>query len=319
MIDIYLEDALKWKGHFFYQNSKGENVILFITQPDVEMLMAAPTVWQKSPQQPLEQSKSQVQGIAASIINLGICHYWRVKNYDHSAPTSPFTQPAKLEEVDFVIPLRKTDVFRAYMELFAPIAHEVWECTPTLPMECSEGDNWYTYMYACECDARQAFLQSELYQCLNDEQRRTIYGYTSRFIDFLAKNYPVSIRTQHRIMEALSRDIPPIQLHLETKTQIIRKKEYCKKLSTFLVPQSDPCMDDDDVQTHLEEAAKGGATDLANYLSSEEGKRHFNFRNMSRPQVLSILNEECHTDIKNDTFYRACAKCNLTFPNNAMK
>lgn len=319
MIDIYLEDALKWEGHFFYQNSNGDNLILFITQPNVESLRAAPTVWLKSPQQPMDQSKSQVQGIAASIINLGICHYWRVKGYDHRAPTTPFKKPAKLEEVDFVFPIRKTDVYSAYMELFAPIAHEVWERSPSLPLECTDGDNWYTYLYACESDARQAFLQSELYQSLNLYQRQTIYGYTSRFIDFLAKNYPVSLRTRHRIMEALSRDIPPIQLQITNNTKIVRKKEYCKKLSTFLIPEADPCADDDDIQTHLEEAARGGATELANYLSSKEGQRHFNFRNMSRPRVLATINEECGTDIKDDTFYRACSKCNLTFPNNAMR
>ena len=312
-----MEDAMRFDMYFSYLDANGENKIIFNTSPDVQTLRAAPAIWMRLKDQPLDQSQLQVQGFAASIITLGINHYWHERDYFEGKPRFP--EPAKLEDLDFFLFCKKTEVFRSYMNAFAPIAHEVWECSPTLPLECSEGDNWYTYLYACECDARQAFLQSELYQCLNDNQRRTIYGYTSRFIDFLAKNYPVSIRTQHRIMEALSRDIPPIQLHLETKTQIIRKKEFCKKLSTFLVPQSDPCMDDDDVQTHLEEAAKGSATDLANYLSSEEGQRHFNFRNMSRPQVLAILNEECHTDIKEDTFYRACNKCNLAFPNNAMQ
>ena len=56
---------------------------------------------------------------------------------------------------------------------------------------------------------------------------------------------------------------------------------------------------------------------LANYLSSDEGKKHFDFRNMSRPQVLATLNEECGTDIKDDTFYRACRVCDLAFLNNA--
>ena len=205
------------------------------------------------------------------------------------------------------------------MKVFAPIAHEVWEQSPTLPIECSEGDNWYTYMYTCECEAKQDFLQSELYLHLTAEQRKIIYGYATFFIEFLAKNYPVSTRVQYQIMEALSRNMPPIELHIETKTHITRRKEYCKKLSTFLVPEADPCADDDDIQTHLEEAAKGGAMSLANYLSSDEGKKHFDFRNMSRPQVLATLNEECGTDIKDDTFYRACRVCNLAFLNNAMK
>ena len=40
---------------------------------------------------------------------------------------------------------------------------------------------------------------------------------------------------------------------------------------------------------------------------------------MSRPQALATLNEACGTDIKDDTFYRACRVCDLAFLNNAMK
>ena len=312
-----IEGALEWNGYFIYKNPDGDEVMLFTTNPDVDSLRSASAVWLRKRNQSAEQSKLQVQGFAAAVISLAINHYWTIQNYDEYS--RPMGGPANLEDLDCMLYCRKKELFQAYMKVFAPIAREVWEQNPTLPMECSEGDNWYTYMYACECDAREEFLKSELYQHLSNEQRKNIYGYITFFIEFLAKNYPVSMRVQHQILEAFNRNMPPIQLHVETKTQITRKKESCKKLSTFLVPQSDPCMDDDDVQTHLEEAAKGGATDLANYLSSEEGQRHFNFRNMSRPQVLAILNKECGTDIKDDTFYRACRICNLSFPNNAMR
>ena len=312
-----MEDALKWNGYFIYKNPDGEDVMILTTNPDVEGLRAAPAVWLRKRGQTIEQSKLQVQGFAASVISLAINHYWHIRNY--SEGDNPFPVPAKLEDLDCMLYCRKTEIFRTYMQVFAPIAHEVWEQSPTLPMVCSEGDNWYTYMYACECEAQQAFLESELYQHLTYKQKQIIYGYATLFIEFLAKNYPVSMRVQHQIMEALSRNMPPIQLHIENKTHITRRKEYCKKLSTFLVPEADPCADDDDIQTHLEEAAKGGAMSLANYLSSDEGKKHFDFRNMSRPQVLATLNEECGTDIKNDTFYRACRVCDLAFLNNAMK
>ena len=309
--------VLEWNGYFIYKNPDGEDVMIFTTNPDVKALRSAPIVWLRKRGQSIEQSKMQVKGFAASIISLAINHYWTIKNFEEGV--HPMVEPAQLQDLDCMLYCRKTDLFRSYMKVFAPIAHEVWEQSPTLPLECSEGDNWYTYMYACECEAREDFLKSELYQHLSNEQRKIIYGYTTFFIEFLAKNYPVSTRVQFKIMEALGRNMPSIELHIETKTRITRQKEYCKKLSTFLIPEADPCADDDDIQTHLEEAAKGGATDLANYLSSEEGKRHFNFRNMSRPQVLAILNEECHTDIKDDTFYRACLKCNLAFLNNAMQ
>ena len=312
-----MDYALEWNGYFIYKNPDGEDVMILTTNPDIKELRAAPAVWLRKISQSIEQSKMQVQGFAASVISLAINHYWHIRKY--SKEDNPFPVPAKLEDLDCMLYCRKTEIFRTYMKVFAPIAREVWEQSPTLPMECSEGDNWYTYMYACECDARQAFLKSELYQHLTHEQKKIIYGYTTFFIEFLAKNYPVSMRVHHQIMEAFSRNMPPIQLHLENNTHITRRKEYCKKLSTFLIPEADPCADDDHIQTHLEEAAKGGATSLANYLSSDEGKKHFDFRNMSRSQVLAILNEECNTDIKDDTFYRACRACNLVFLNNAMK
>ena len=312
-----MDYALEWNGYFIYKNPDGEDVIILTSNPDVKELRAAPAVWLRKRGQSIDQSKLQVQGFAASVLSLAINHYWHIRNY--SERDNPFPVPAKIENLDCMLYCRKTEIFRTYMQVFAPIAHEVWEQSPTLPMECSEGDNWYTYMYACECDARQAFLESELYQHLTYEQKQIIYGYTTFFIEFLAKNYPVSIRVQHQIMEALSRNMPPIQLHIENKTHITRRKEYCKKLSTFLIPEADPCADDDDIQTHLEEATKGGAMSLANYLSSDEGKKHFDFRNMSRSQVLTTLNEECGTDIKDDTFYRACRVCDLAFLNNAMK
>lgn len=312
-----LEGIITWNGYFLFRNQDGEEVVLFTTCPQVERLSAAPAVWIRKKEQPLEQAKLQVQGFAASVISLAINHYWTIHHYDEY--TNPMKEPAKLEDLDCMLYCRKSVLFGSFMKEFAPIAREVWEQSPTLPMECSEGDNWYTYMYCCECDARQEFLNSELYQHLSNEQKKIIYGYTTFFIEFLAKNYPVSMRVQHQIMEALSRNMPPIQLHIENKTHITRRKEYCKKLSTFLVPEADPCADDDDIQTHLEEAAKGGAMSLANYLSSDEGKKHFDFRNMSRPQVLATLNEECGTDIKDDTFYRACRVCDLAFLNNAMK
>lgn len=312
-----MEDALKWNGYFIYKNPDGEDVMILTNNPDVEGLRAAPAVWLRKRGQTIEQSKLQVQGFAASVISLAINHYWTIKNYEEGV--HPMVEPAQLQDLDCMLYCRKKELFRAYMDVFAPIAHEVWEQSPILPMECSEGDNWYSYMYSCECEAREDFLKSELYQHLTYEQKQIIYGYTTFFIEFLAKNYPVSTRVQLRIMEALSRNMPPIQLHIETKTHITRQKQYCKKLSTFLIPEADPCADDDDIQTHLEEAAKGGAMSLANYLSSDEGKKHFDFRNMSRTQVLTTLNEECGTDIKDDTFYRACRVCNLAFLNNAMQ
>ena len=218
-----MDYALEWNGYFIYKNPDGEDVMILTTNPDVEALRAAPAVWLRKRGQAIEESKLQVQGFAASVISLAINHYWTIKNYEEGV--HPMVEPAQLQELDCMLYCRKMDLFRSYMQVFAPIAHEVWEQSPTLPMECSEGDNWYTYMYACECDARQAFLESELYQHLTYKQKQIIYGYTTFFIEFLAKNYPVSTRVQHQIMEALSRNMPPIQLQITNNTHITRQKE----------------------------------------------------------------------------------------------
>lgn len=97
------------------------------------------------------------------------------------------------------------------------------------------------------------------------------------------------------------------------KKELKRAKKQHTSFSTFLVPKANPNVDDIVVQRNYEAAAKSGATALAEYLSSNEGKTHFDFRNLSRPEVLKTINKECGTNIKEDTFYRACTKRNLFF------
>lgn len=327
LLDI--KAKLQWHGSMAYQTEDGKQWLLFVTQPNVRELHAAPTAWLKPLEQPIEQSQMQVQGFAAAIINNAIYNYWQEKwrglNFSDPQLVKQFFiawekrdimfEPENIENLDFLVFLSKNELFQTYMDLYAQTARQVWENSPTIPQECSEDDKWYSYLYACECQAREDFLQTDLYKHLTTIQKQTVYGYMTRFIDFLVKNYHITTKAQHEIMQALGRDLPPVQLTINTQTTITRQKEYCKKLSTFLIPNVEPDVDDDDIQTHLEEAAAGGATDLANYLSSSEGRLHFDFRNMSRPQVLAILNEECGTEIKEDTFYRACQKCDLYFSN----
>lgn len=314
-------------------DSKNKPQLIISRMPSVADRTEAPLIYANDFDQPMDKAVLQADGFMAAVINLAMLCYWRrrwsgynftnIEVVENVLNTYHIQKPIEdritLQHLSFDLPIEVEEIFRAYMEAFMPVMQKVWKLNPAVQLECIEGDNIYTYIYVHELSSPERLLNSELYANLSDHQKETLKLYGKRFLQWLPKNYPITSASHHRVMQAMGMDLPPIQLQITNNTQIIRKKEYCKKLSTFLVPQSDPCMDDDDVQMHLEEAANGGATDLANYLSSEEGKRHFNFRNMSRPQVLAILNEECGTEIKDDTFYRACMKCNLKFPNIAMR
>ena len=145
----------------------------------------------------------------------------------------PIPEKANLSDLQFLTDISIIDFCQAYMEAFETITRQVWEHTPTIPIECWEGDNFYTHMYACECDSRAEFLKTELYQNLTLVQQQTIYGYSLRFAEFLVKRYPVSKQKQCQIMEAMMRDMPPIQLEITNNTEITRKGLVIPKVGNY--------------------------------------------------------------------------------------
>ena len=244
----YKQNALalkmKWKGSFSCNlKTQQEQQLLFATMPDKETTQSAPMVWFKGIKQPFSKSRSQVSGFLASVINYAIyCHgeqNWDTLNFADKDIVSSFISAwekfepiivlEKLEDLNFVFSINILDLCQAYMDIIVPMTREALERNPTLPIVCWEGDKLYSYMYSCEQQAREDFLHSELYANLNSTQQRFLYGYISRFLEFLAKNYPVSSHTQFEQMQAIGKDVPNIRVQLHNEITIIRPGEKPKK------------------------------------------------------------------------------------------
>ena len=68
---------------------------------------------------------------------------------------------------------------------------------------------------------------------------------------------------------------------------------------------------DEQVQTNLLNAAKAGATALARYLTSNEGKIYFDFRGEDKKRIIATLNSELGTQISHKSFCAALARNGL--------
>ena len=77
--------------------------------------------------------------------------------------------------------------------------------------------------------------------------------------------------------------------------------------STYLRRQLGLGKSDDEVQNNLKNAAQEGATELARYLTSNEGKIYFDFRGQNKSKIISTLNQELGTAISEKAF---CAALN---------
>ncbi len=245
---VDIKDKLKWKSHFICELVKHqETQIILATMPNIDDLRTAPAIWIKDINAPFNTSQLQAQGFIASLINYAIYSYqgkrWQTYNFADPLFLQQFTQSwekreplldiANLSDLQFLTDISIIDFCQAYMDTFETITRQVWERTPTIPIECWEGDNFYTYMYACECDSRAEFLKTELYQSLTPAQKQTIYGYSLRFAEFLVKRYPVSKQKQCQIMEAMMRDMPPIQLEITHNTEITRTGLVIPKVGNY--------------------------------------------------------------------------------------
>lgn len=278
---IDIKDKLNWKGHLIceLENHK-EMQIIFATLPNVEKQRSAPAIWIKDLNSPFKTVKLHAQGFIAALINYAMYCYWVKRWQTYNFANLPFLQQficswekqepipekANLSDLQFLTDISIIDFCQAYMDAFETITRQVWERTPTIPIECWEGDNFYTYMYACECDSRTEFLNTELYQNLTLTQQQAIYGYSLRFTEFLVKRYPVSIQKQYQIMEAMMRDMPPIQLEITNNTEITRKG--------YPIPEKNNYHD---VIRWLEQEK----TDGRDYLAEADGNRSKMCKNLS--------------------------------------
>ncbi len=246
LVDI--KDKLKWKSHFVCElQNHQEMQIILATMPDMKELRTAPAIWIKDLNAPLKTVKLHAQGFIAALINYAIYCYWvnRWQTYNFAnlsflqqficswEKREPIPEKANLSDLQFLTDISIIDFCQAYMDAFETITRQIWERTPTIPIECWEGDNFYTHMYACECGSRADFLKTELYQNLTLSQKQTIYGYSLRFAEFFVKRYPVSQQTQYQIMEAMMRDMPPIQLEITHNTEITRTGLIIPKVGNY--------------------------------------------------------------------------------------
>lgn len=70
---------------------------------------------------------------------------------------------------------------------------------------------------------------------------------------------------------------------------------------------------DEEIQQRLEDKAKQGATALARYLASSEGKLYFDLAGRSYAEIIRTINQELGTNIEEQAFQRAMTRNRLSF------
>ena len=70
---------------------------------------------------------------------------------------------------------------------------------------------------------------------------------------------------------------------------------------------------DEEIQQRLEDKAKQGATALARYLASSEGKLYFDLAGRSYAEIIRTINQELGTNIEEQAFQRAMTRNGLSF------
>ena len=223
---------------------------IFTTMPSVQTLQDAPLIWMRDIDEPDDKLRLQLRGFLAALANYVIYQYWAA--YMAHAPfdnliflekfiaawtnRNPIIDIGRLENLHFVTPINTKEFCQAYMDVYMPMSRTVWERKPSVPIECWDGDKIYSYLYACEQEAKAELLKSELYSHLTHEQQKDIYTYSNRFLEFLTKNYPISSKTQFEVMQAIGRDLPQITLEIHNNVEITRVgQEKQKKEETPIV------------------------------------------------------------------------------------
>ena len=233
-----LKEMLKSKCYYTFRlNAQNKPQFVFSSIPGNDSTQSAPMIWIKDVDKPYDQSRKQVIGFLAGIINYAMYCYWAKhwermdfanlsvveKYFTAWKKHEPVIEIESLDELPILGSVKIVDLCQAYMDVFLPIMRRACECNPKIPFTCWEGDNIYSYMYACECDALSEFMKSQLYYSLSLSQQQALYAYESRFHEFLLKNYPITRKTQQSIMQELARDLPPIQLQITNNTTITRE------------------------------------------------------------------------------------------------
>lgn len=233
--------------------------IIFTQMPRVSERTEAPLVYAFGSNQPMSSAVLQADGFMAAIINLAIFHYWSRRwsefNFtDLRVVTSvnraykqeyPIVEVADLHQLSFDLPADVEDICKAYMVAFEPIMKKVWMRKPEVQLECIEGDNIYTYIYAHEAQSPDRLYASELYANLTNDQKRTLVSYGRRFMEWLVKTYPITTLSQHKVMQAMAKDMPPIQVTIKNNVKVTHAGEEEKPKKKQAKPKFKYIISDD--------------------------------------------------------------------------
>ena len=223
-----------------------ETQVVFSDMPIVEERTEAPMIFAQD-YEAKTKPRFQTSGFVAAIINLALFYYsekhWSEYNFaDFSVierinqfirEKRPIKEIANIRKLSFDLPVEVEELCKTYMEVFMPIMEKVWKLKPDVQLECIDGDNIYTYIYAHEVSSLEKLPESEFYKNLNGAQRHTIYSYGRRFLEWMVKTYSITTATQRRVMRAMTKDMPPIQLTIQQNTTITREGEPKKNAGKF--------------------------------------------------------------------------------------
>ncbi|MBR2167543.1 MAG: hypothetical protein IJ920_04345 [Paludibacteraceae bacterium] len=227
--------------------------LIFSEMPNVADQTEAPLIYASGMNVSLSTMELQANGFIAAVFNLALYYYWQrrwsefnftdvetiekiLKAYNRQYP---IIDMAMLHHLPVGLPDEVEDLCKAYMEAYLPIMEKVWKTKPTVQLDCIEGDNIYTYIYAHEASSPDTLTRSELYANLMPIQQQTLLAYNRRFLEWLVKNYPITPSSQHRVMQAMSKDMPPIQVTIQNDIKVTRANEQPKPVSKFKYILSD--------------------------------------------------------------------------------
>lgn len=216
-----------------------EPQLLSTYMPNIKDRQAAPIVISRGISQPKENSKIQFDGFAAAVFNMAIIYAWEEvwRNYNFTDVAviekinkavkdhTPIIEISELSSLSFNLPISVENLCKLYIDAFLPIMRNVWEHRPDVQLACIDEDNIYTYIYACEQSSLEGLYNSELFANMTDDQKLAIFSYSRRFSEWMVKTYSITMESQKRIMDAIGRDIPPIQLMIKNDVRITRAKE----------------------------------------------------------------------------------------------
>lgn len=291
------------QSYYFTTNFAGRRSpqIIYSKMPSIAARTEAPLIYACDIDQSLAQNEVlQADGFMAAVFNLALFYFWQRRwsefNFTDTKVIEqvlnaykrkdPIIDLVDLRKLSFNLPNEVEDICKAYMEVFMPVMQKVWKMKPTVQLECIEGDNIYTFIYAHEASSPERLYASELYSNLTNHQKRMLVSYGKRFMEWLVKTYPITMESQHRVMQAMSRDMPPIQVTIQNYTQVTHAGEK---------PQEEKSKKQKSVKTKKQELPKAKEETLCPYIDGDALKCNGIY---TIDQFQKMLKQACEQEAK---------------------